>query len=63
MPKVISFILQIAMVMGAICYRIKEVSADLKTAQQEAKENVTRALDLLSQARASRSPWPLAERF
>lgn len=53
MPKVMSFILQIAMVMGAVCYRINEVSADLKTAQQEASANVTRALDLIGQARSA----------
>ena len=43
--------LQIAMVMGAVYYRVKEVRADLSAAQQEADANATRALDLLKQAR------------
>ena len=51
MQKVTSLILQIAMVMGAIYYRVTEVRADLSAAQQEANANVTRALDLLKQAR------------
>ena len=51
MQKVSSLVLQIAMVMGAIYYRVTEVRADLSAAQQEANANVTRALDLLKQAR------------
>lgn len=51
MQKVTSLILQIAMVTGAIYYRLNEVRADLSAAQEQANANVTRALDLLRQAR------------
>src|SRR3982751_5829486 len=51
MQKVTSLILQIAMVTGAIYYRLNEVRADLSAAQEQANANVTHALDLLRQAR------------
>ena len=41
------------MVMGALCYRLKEVRADLSATQEQASANVTRALELLKQARAA----------
>lgn len=53
MRKVTSLILQIAMVMGAICYRLNEAAAYLSGAQEEQSAKVTRALDLLKEARAA----------
>lgn len=52
MQKVTSLILQIAMVMGAIYYRINEARAiDTPGAQEQASANGTRALELIKQAR------------
>jgi hypothetical protein len=51
MQKVTSLILQIALVIGAVYYRVQEIRADLSVAQQEANANMARALDLLKQAR------------
>jgi hypothetical protein len=53
MHKVTSLILQIAMVVGAVYYRVQVVRADLTGAQEEASANVARALELLKQARAA----------
>jgi hypothetical protein len=53
MRKATSLILQIAMVMGAICYRLNEARAYLSDAQEEQSAKVTRALDLLKEARAA----------
>ena len=53
MRKATSLILQIAMVMGAICYRLNEARAYLSGAQEEANAKVTRALELLKEARAA----------
>jgi hypothetical protein len=51
MRKATSLILQIAMVMGAICYRLNEARGYLSGAQEEASAKVTRALELLKEAR------------
>lgn len=54
MHKVTSLILQIAMVMGAIYYRVSEARAiDMPGAQEQASASGTRALDLLKQARTA----------
>ena len=53
MRKATSLILQIAMVMGAVCYRLNEAVAYLSGAQEERSAKVTRALDLLKEARAA----------
>jgi hypothetical protein len=53
MRKATSFILQIAMVMGAICYRLNDARGYLSDAQEEAGAKVTRALELLAEARAA----------
>jgi hypothetical protein len=53
MRKTISLILQISMVMGAVCYRLNEARAGLSSAQEEASAKVTRALELLKEARAA----------
>ena len=53
MREVTSLILQIAMVMGAICYRFNEAGAYLSGAQEEASAKVTRALEMLKEARAA----------
>ncbi|MGB7925387.1 MAG: hypothetical protein WCF57_19260 [Pyrinomonadaceae bacterium] len=53
MRKATSLILQIAMVMGAVCYRLNEARGYLSVAQQEASAKVTRALELLKEARTA----------
>ena len=54
MQKVTSLILQIAMVMGAIYYRVNEARAiDMPGTQEQASANVSRALELLKEARTA----------
>ena len=53
MQKVTSLILQIAMVTGALYYRLNVARANLSGAQEQSSANVTRALELLKQARTA----------
>ncbi len=53
MHKVTSFILQLAMVSGAIYFRVNTTRAEVLKTQEQVSANVARALELINQARAA----------